>query len=124
MKLPKKIREILASIKDYFESEKEIIRLKLIQKGSSGIATLFSLVFILVLFHVTAAMIGLWLGFWLSEVFESFSMGFGITVAFYILWLLVCVIFRKSILVKPFYNFLISALTQNEEIPDKKTHES
>lgn len=120
MKLPNKIREFLHGIQDYIESEKELLRLKLIKKASSIAGSLFSAIFILILFHITIAFIGIWLGFWLSDVFNSLPLGFGATAIFYILWLVVSIIFRKALLVKPVVNIVVAALTEEDKLPDDK----
>lgn len=110
MKVLDKIKHFFQGIQDYLESEKELLRLKAVKVVSSFAGHLFSMVFLLILFHTTIALLGIWLGFWLSEVFDSFTMGFGITVIIYLLWFILTLIFRKALLVKPFTNAVVSAM--------------
>lgn len=120
MKLPKIIRDFFASIQDYINTERELIRLKIVKKGSDVIAAIFSYLFIIILFHIAMAFAGIWLGLWLSDIFGSFIMGFGVTVLFYMLWLILVIVFRKSLLVKPFANLLVAAFTENDQKPEDK----
>lgn len=118
MKLPKVISDFIASIQDYINSEKEILRLKIVKKGSEAVAAIFSFLFIIMLFLMVLGFAGVWLGLWLSDVFGSFTMGFGITVAFYVVWLLLAIAFRNSLLVKPLVNLLIAAFTKDDPKPE------
>ncbi len=120
MKLPKVISDFFASIQDYINSEKELLRLKIVKKGSEAVATVFSFLFIIMLFLMVLGFAGIWLSLWLSDYFGSFIMGFGITVLFYTVWLLLALIFRNSLLVKPLVNILIAAFTKDDPKPEDK----
>ena len=120
MKLPKVIRDFFASIQDYFNSEKELLRLKIVKKGSEVTAAIFSYLFIIMLFLMVLGFAGIWLGLWLSDVFGSFIIGFGVTALFYFVCLILAVAFRNSLIVKPLVNLLIAAFTNDDPKPDRK----
>ncbi len=120
MKLPKVIRDFLAGIQDYIETEKELLRLKLVKKGSAAVAAIFSFLFIIMLFLLVLGFAGIWLALWLSDIFESFTVGFGLASGFYFFWLILAIAFRKPLIVKPLVNLLTAALTKG----DTKTHET
>lgn len=121
MKIQEKINELFSGITDYIESEKEIIKLKLVRKVARLMGMVFSTVFIIILFHVCIAIIGIWLGFWLSDIYESFTTGFGITALIYVVWLALSIIFRQTLLVKPFTSAVVSAMVEEEKI--ENSHE-
>ncbi len=82
----------------------------------------FSALFIIVLFHITMALAGIWLGFWLGELLDSTTLGFGVTVLIYILWLILSVVFRRTLLIKPFTKLIISTIIEEEELEEEKEH--
>lgn len=120
MKPPQIIQDILDKIRGYIDSEKELIRLKFIQKLSSIMGNLFSFIFLIALFHLTMAVIGIWLGIWVSEMLGSFTLGFGVTALFFGLWLFLAITFRKPLIVKPFERIMIKIMTAEENIDQQK----
>ena len=120
MKLPKVIRDFLASIQEYINTEKELLRLKLVKTGSEAVAAVFSFLFIIMLFLLVLGFTGIWLAIWLAEIFESFTIGFGLTAGFYFFWLILAMAFRKALIVKPLVNLLIAAFTKNDSKPEVK----
>jgi ABC-type multidrug transport system fused ATPase/permease subunit len=120
MKLPKVLREFLAGIQDYINTEKELLRLKMVKTGSQAVATIFSFLFVIMLFLLVFGFAGIWLALWLSEIFGSFTTGFGLTAGFFALLLILAVVFRNSLLVKPLVNLLIAAFTKHDPQPESK----
>ncbi len=120
MKLPKIISDFFASIQDYINTEKELLRLKIVKKGSEAVAAAFSYLFIIMLFLMVLGFAGIWLGLWMSELLGSFTLGFGFTAVFYVICLLLAMAFRNSLIVKPLVNLLIAAFTKDDPKPEDK----
>ncbi len=118
MKFTKFIQKYIDQIKNYFRTETELIRLKIIRMLSMVAANLFAAVFIIIMLNITLAILGIWFGFFLSGLLDSFAMGFGLAGLTYIVILTLIIVFRKPLLVRPFTNISISILQEisfNEE---------
>lgn len=106
------ITKFFSGFQDYYNTEKELLKLKIIKEISGVMGIVVGAVFIIMLFHITIALIGLWLGFWISSMLGSYALGFGITGLIYLIWLIISVIFRKKLLIKPFTDFVVTAMTE------------
>lgn len=122
MTIKQKIAQLFSGVQDYIETEKELIKLKLIKEVAKQMGFIFSAIFIIMLFHICIALVGVWLGFVFAEYYESYTIGFGFTAGLYIIWFVVSIVFRKTLLIKPFTNAVISAMTDIDE-PDLKKDE-
>lgn len=120
MKLPKVIRDFIASIQDYIDTEKELLRLKIVKKGSEAAASVFSFLLIIMIFLMVLGFAGIWLGLLLSDYFGSFTTGFGLTALIFVFTLLLAIAFRNSLIVKPLVNILIAAFTKDDPKPEEK----
>ena len=91
----------------YLETRFEIFRLQAIGLCSKTIGSviwlLIALFFALLIFVFT----GLVLGFWLSELLNSYVKGFGLATLLLIALLLILTIFRRSLFVNPIIRQLI-----------------
>ncbi len=75
-------------------------------------ANVFAAVFIITMLNITLALIGIWFGFFLSELLDSLSVGFGLAGLSYLLVLTLIIIFRKPLLIRPFTNISIVAMQE------------
>ena len=114
--------KLTSGIQQYFETEKELLKLRIIKEVAGLLGIVFSAVFIIMLFHIAIALLGLWLGFWMSSLLGSFSYGFGATSLIYAVWLVISVVYRKTLLIKPFTSMVVSAMTDvdKDELEEKK----
>jgi len=115
------INNIFGGFHKYIETEKELIRLKVIKEASRMLGLIFGTIFIIMMFHLCMALLGIWLGFLLSGLFDgNYMVGFGITTAIYTLWLFISIKYRKTLLIKPFTELMISTITEKR---NKETEE-
>lgn len=114
--------KLTSGIQQYFETEKELLKLRIIKEVAGLLGIVFSAVFIIMLFHIAIALLGLWLGFWMSSLLGSYAYGFGATSLIYAVWLVISVVYRKTLLIKPFTSMVVSAMTDVDEddLEDKK----
>ncbi len=115
MKITEKITSYIKNLKEYINSELDLLKLSAMRKIGNLLGLIFSAIFIMFLFHITIALIGIWVGFWLSEIYDSTSIGFGITVLIYILWTFISIVFRNALLVKPFSKLILKSMLEIEE---------
>lgn len=113
MEFKKYISEIAEDIRDYVKLQIEHAKYEVIEEGSRTIAGIFSFIFILVFFCISLLLLGICLGFFLTEVFKSSIAGFGIASAIFFFILLMMFIFRKQLLERPFMNTAIKHIFRN-----------
>jgi hypothetical protein len=106
------LKKYIDQIKEYLRNETELIRLKAIRLISLTAAHLFAAVFIIIMLNITLAIIGIWFGFFLSGLMDSFALGFGFAGLTYLAILLIIVIFRKQVLIRPFTNISIRVIQE------------
>ena len=112
MKLINLIKKYIDQVKDYLRNETELIRLKAIRLISLTAAHLFAAVFIIIMLNITLAIMGLWFAFFLSSLLDSYAMGFGFAGLTYLAVLLLIMIFRKQLLIRPFTNISIRVIQE------------
>lgn len=116
MSLSNIIKQYVNNFKEYLDAEVTLIKYQLVKKVGNFMGLVFSAIYVMLLLHFTMAMGGIWLGFWLGEVLGSYTQGFGITVLIYVLWLICCIVFRRTLLVQPFGKLLVASLIEHEEL--------
>lgn len=119
MKLFDQIKDIGERIKVYLESEKELLRLWVVKKASSIVGNIFSFIIILFILDIALALVGIWLGFWLSDITGSYAIGFGLSAITFLILMLLLLIFRKPLLVRPFMNLAVRTMVEEENLPDE-----
>ena len=119
MSIIDKIREPFARIADFLETEKEIIKLKMVRAIGHLSGNFLAAIFMIVFFNVVLSILSIWLGIWLGSVFDNYVMGFGISVALFFLVFIILVVFRKQLLVKPFENIVIQTTVDLDKIVDE-----
>lgn len=122
MKIWDEFKAWVDQVKEYFQTELELIKLKSVKTVSAIVARAYALIFFLIFINITMILGGLWLGFFLSELLGSTVHGFGLAFFSFILLFALFVRFRKALLIGPFQNLMIRALRQS--LDQKKDHES
>lgn len=117
------LRNYLGNIRTYIESEKELIKLKVVKTLSPAVANLIAVIFMIILFHITLALGGIWLGVYLGDIWENYPLGFGVSALVFIVLLLLVLVFRKPLLVRPFTNLAISSMVKEEKIIEHEDEE-
>ncbi len=83
-------------IKKYVDNRVQLIKLELISTLANVVATLVNSFLILIVAIFILLMFSLSLAFWLSELFNSNTIGFAIIGGVYVLILIVYLLFSKS----------------------------
>ena len=102
------------TFKEYLETRYEIIRLKGIRSISKIAGSLAWIVISLLLGLLLLIFGGLTMGFWLSTIFDSNIMGFGITTLFIILLMIVLAVFRKQLFINPVIRNIIDNAAEED----------
>lgn len=106
------------------QNEVEIIKLKAYKNLSSLVAKAYMVVSLMVFAVLTLGLCSIWLGLFLSEIFSSYSAGFGIIAALYVLLFFILFRFRKALLQRPIENLMARAYEGGRENTEKKTDNS
>tara|TARA_B100000678_G_C18203618_1_gene500490 strand:- start:767 stop:1135 length:369 start_codon:yes stop_codon:yes gene_type:complete len=120
MDLSKHIKQLTEHLKQYVKLEVEHAKYEAIEEGSKIIGSLFTFVFLLVFGCISTSLIGIFAGLYLSKVFGSYLLGFGVTSLGYILLFIIMVIFRKHLLEKPFINTAVKHIFKH--LREKEEH--
>lgn len=107
MALDEKLEALTDSLKEYTETNYELIKLEVIDHSAtivSGIITTIVLTVILVLFAFFG---GMYLAFYLSEVLGN-NLGFAIVGGFYLALAIFVYLFKKGLIVKPVCENIVS----------------
>jgi hypothetical protein len=111
-------------IRDYLETQVEIYRLKGVKAVSKVGGFLLWIILLLFLVMLSATFAGIVLGLWLSSVFQSYIIGFGVTTLLILLLILLISAFRRTLFVNPIIKAILkktqesTALTEEEEEPN------
>ncbi|MFN5333762.1 MAG: hypothetical protein ACK5BV_01070 [Bacteroidota bacterium] len=110
--------ENVALIKDYLETKTDIYKLKAIRSSSVILGSLVWIIISAFLFFLLFIFIGLVLGFWFSELTNSFTIGFGLATLLIFVVMLLVALFRKQLFIYPMIRIFIKMMTEghtNEE---------
>lgn len=118
MNLINLFKKYIDQIKDYLRNETELIRLKILRGSALVVAHLFAAIFIIIMLNLTLAILGLWFAFFLSDILNSYALGFGLSGLTYLTILILLLVFRKPLLIRPFTKIAVIILQEinfNEE---------
>lgn len=120
MKILDKLKEPFNKILEYLESEKELLKLKVVRTLSHLAGNFLAAVFMIVFFNVFMVILSVWFGIWMGGLLNSYAWGFGLSALIFLLMLIILVRFRKALLVKPFENLVIQTAVDLEDIQDEE----
>ena len=106
------------------QNEIEIIKLRAYKGLSAAVANAYMALSLLLFVNTTLILCGLWVGFYLSHLCDSFHIGFGITAAIYIILLVILVVFRDTLMVRPVQNIMIKMYQKQKEEQEKEACEN
>jgi fatty acid desaturase len=115
MSLSSTIKQYVQNFKAYLDAEVALVKYQLVKKVGNFMGLVFSAIYVMLLLHFTMAIAGIWLGLWLGEMLGSYTQGFGVTALLYLVWLICCIVFRHTLLVKPFSKLVVASLIEQEE---------
>jgi putative superfamily III holin-X len=102
-------------IKKYVDNRVQLIKLELISTLANVVATLVNSFFILIIAIFILLMFSLSLAFWLSELFNSNTIGFAIIGGIYVLIFIVYLLFSKSVVDSKVKDGIVKAALTSEE---------
>jgi hypothetical protein len=106
--------------KEYLETRLDLIKLQAAGKLSNALGLFFSIILAFLLFFFVVVFLGMVFGFWISEMTNSFTIGFSCATGLFILLLGVLIIFRKPLIQAPLSNLLIKELMSEMGMDDDK----
>ena len=109
------IRENKDTVKEYLETRYEIYRLKGIRTVSKTAGLLTWMIISMFLLFLVIIFGGITLGYWLSGLFNSLVLGFGLTSVFFLLLFLFLAIFRKQLFINPVIGNIISQSSEEDD---------
>ncbi len=109
------LKENKELLKDYIDVRLKIFRLESIKMASKSAGYLVFILVSLFLVFLIFLFAGLMLGFWLSAVFKSNTIGFGLTTLLLIIIFVVIVLLRNKLFIDPIIRTVIDKAADEEE---------
>ena len=109
-----KVEELTENVKNYLNTNIELIKLQLTERVSiiaPGLLTSLILAMIGLIFILFLSIVG---GFYFSKLFGDFTIGFGIIAGFYLLLGIILLIAKKSIIEKPLRDKIINKIINKD----------
>lgn len=105
-------------LKDYVETRMEIYRLQAVKTLSKTAGMLLWIIISVFLIFLATIFIGIVLGFWFSQLFNSYVWGFGLTTLLLIVVIVLIALFRRQLFINPIIRGVISQ--SHGEVDDKE----
>jgi ABC-type transport system involved in multi-copper enzyme maturation permease subunit len=109
------IKDNKENVKEYFETRYEIYRLKTIRTISKTAGMLGWIIISTFLLFLIILFAGITLGYWLSNIFNSLVLGFGVTSLFFVVLFICLAVFRKRLFINPVVTAIINQSADNLE---------
>lgn len=107
-------------LKVLFNKEVELVKLKALKGLADFFSHAFLLIFITIFINTLIIVGSIWLGFVLSEMFDSMSIGFGLVTLLVFIIFIFIIIFRKAFIINPFRNGMMAFYLSTEDAQAKK----
>ncbi|MBY0243857.1 MAG: phage holin family protein [Sphingobacteriaceae bacterium] len=114
----KNIESIIADTKVYLDNRLDYIRLVVLEKTAKFFANLVSNTLLLVFFGVFILFGSLTLGFYLSQIWGSYTLGFAAVTGIYLLLFVVLLLLKGKVIEKRLADFFVKMYFN--KIEDKK----
>jgi hypothetical protein len=116
MSSPKKsFNEMFDHIRSYFETQKQILKLQVVEKVSTSSASLTSTVIIFVFYLLTFLFFSIALALFAGDLLGKWYLGFGAVALLYLIIALILSAGKEKILKTPIANSMIKSLLKNEQ---------
>ena len=102
-----KIEEIIENLKNYINTNYELLKLKAVERISVSLADLISDFLVGLVLFLFVFFISLWAGFYLSTLVGDNYSGFAIVAGIYLLIGLIMIVLRRKLVEKPLRNKII-----------------
>lgn len=102
--------DLLSKTADYLETKGELLKLKAVDKGSGIASSFVSGLVIGIVCFVVLIMLSIGASIWLGTMLGNLYLGFFVIAGFYLLILLILLLGRHSLLIKPVANLFVKKL--------------
>lgn len=109
---------------DYWETRLEIYRLQGVRSFAKATGWVLWFLIALFLYFMLSMFAALVLAFWLSDIFDSFVIGFGITTGVIALKMLIITLLRKQLFVDPIIRRILKTTQEQSPLTDEDPQES
>ncbi len=123
MNLIDRIKNIPQSIRDYVQSEKELLRMKMVKAASAAAGNLLAAIFIIIFLNIFFAIVGVTLGLWWGYLLENYIQGFALSALLFLVLLILIVVFRKPLLINPIINAAVGGMISKDKLPEDEKDE-
>ncbi|HEY0272086.1 MAG TPA: hypothetical protein VGC22_02825 [Chitinophaga sp.] len=106
------------TLKEYFHTKVDLIRLQAAGKLSSTVGTLFSMMLAFLLFFFVIVFLGMMLGFYIGEKTGSYTIGFSCSAGVFFLLMLLMLLLRKPVQ-RGVSNLIIGVILQEVSLDDQ-----
>lgn len=110
-----KNQDIVALLKEYVATRVELAKLSAIERAVVTGSAFATDVFVVVMLILTFLFGSLTLGFYLSELLDSYAGGFGILTLFYLLLALVMLFTKEKYVEKYLHNFMVKRIFKDKK---------
>ena len=110
----KKVEELTESVKNYINTNIELIKLQLTERISVVVPSLLSSLIMAMILLIFVLFISIVAGFYFSKLFGDFTLGFGIIAVFYLLLGIILLIGKKKIIENPLRDKIIKKIINNK----------
>lgn len=99
----------------YVETRLRLIKLDISQRLARALSLFFVLIIAFLLLFFVIMFLGMVLAYSIAEVSGSYTLGFSVSAALFLVLLAVVVVFRKNWIERPLTTLLINELTKDDE---------
>jgi membrane protein YdbS with pleckstrin-like domain len=110
------IGSLVEKTEDYAKTSIELLKLKALDKSTSAISSLASIVIILITSLFLISMINIGAALWISKQMDNSYSGFFIVALFYAVLSVVLYVFREQIVKTPISNRIITHIRKEKQI--------
>jgi len=110
-----KNHDIISLLKEYTATRVELAKLSVIERAVVIGAGILTDSFVVIMLVLTFLFGSLTLGFYLSELLDSFAAGFGIVTLFYLLLALIVHFTKKSFIEKRLHDFMVKSIFKDKK---------
>lgn len=110
-----KNQDILALLKEYIATRVELTKLTVIERLVVVAATLLTDSFVVIMLVLTFLFGSITLGFYLSELVDSYAGGFGLVTLFYLLLAVITLLTKDKYVEKMLHGFMVKRIFKNKK---------
>ena len=110
-----KNQDIIALLKEYIATRVELTKLSVIERTVVIAAAFLTDTFVVIMLLLTFLFGSLTLGFYLSELLDSYAGGFGLLTLFYLLLALIMYFTKDKFVEKYLHNFMVKRVFKDKK---------